>query len=545
MHQENLNNLPQNKNQTHLNDYAITTPIQPIILKAFLAGYDKQSTEFLIKGFYQGFKIPYTGKECQIISSNHKSVRENVTILQQKIEKEITAGRVEGPFQKPPSDNFRVSPLGLIPKKTSGEFRVIHDLSHPTGNSVNEGIPEMHRTVSYQSIDDAVRIVIQLGKKCLLSKVDIEHALAYKIIPINPTSFHLLGFVIGDKYFFDKTLPMGLSYSCNLFEQFSCAIHWIAETKLGILGCVHVIDDFLFISPPDYKQASENLYKFLKFADKLGLPIKDEKTVVPTTQLTFLGLELDTDKMEIRLPVDKLQKLQTLLKSFLKLKKVTLQELQSLIGLLNFTCMVVVPARAFLRRIIDLTKGIQKPHHKRRLTKSAKADLLAWSIFVESFNGKSVLQQHVFACSNSLHMYTDASNIGFGGFIGTQWFVSAWPKSWLELHISVRELYPIVLALELWAKEIQNKHIEFHCDNLAVVYSTNKQTEKDPHLMKLICRLVIQALHFNIFFSTRHIPGLRNVIADKLSRLQMDEFRRVAPYMDKEPTVVSHLVSNP
>jgi hypothetical protein len=38
-----------------------------------------------------------------------------------------------------------------------------------------------------------------------------------------------------------------------------------------------------------------------------------------------------------------------------------------------------------------------------------------------------------------LHMYTDASNIGFGdgGFIGTQWFVSAWPKSWLELHISV------------------------------------------------------------------------------------------------------------
>jgi hypothetical protein len=56
MHQENLNNLPQNKNQTHLNDYAITTPIQPIILKAFLAGYDKKSTEFLIKGFYQGFK---------------------------------------------------------------------------------------------------------------------------------------------------------------------------------------------------------------------------------------------------------------------------------------------------------------------------------------------------------------------------------------------------------------------------------------------------------------------------------------------------------
>ena len=62
--------------------------------------------------------------------------------------------------------------------------------------------------------------------------------------------------------------------------------------------------------------------------------------------------------------------------------------------------------------------------------------------------------------------------------------------------------------------------------------------------MKLIRRLVIQPLRFNIFFSAWHIQGLRNVIADKLSRLQMDEFRRVAPYMDKEQTVISHLVNN-
>jgi hypothetical protein len=50
--------------------------------------------------------------------------------------------------------------------------------------------------------------------------------------------------------------------------------------------------------------------------------------------------------------------------------------------------------------------------------------------------------------------------------------------------------------------------------------TTNKQTAKDPHLMKLIRRLVIQALRFNIFFSARHIPGLRNIITDKLSRSQ-------------------------
>jgi len=535
--------VPQNKKLTHLNNIAITTPIKPHILKAFLAGYDNQKITFLNNGFLEGFRIPFRGEECQLISRNHKSARDNTTILQQKIEKEIKARRVKGPFKDPPLSNFRVSPLGLVPKKNTGEFRVIHDLSFPTGNSVNEGIPDQYKTVSYQSVDDAVDILIKFGKQCFLSKIDIEHA--YKIIPIHPTSYHLLGFAIKDQYFFDKTLPMGLSYSCNLFEQFSCALHWIILNKLGILGCVHVLDDFLFISPADRIKAKNDLDRFLEFANKLGLPIKDEKTVFPTTMLTFLGLELDSDKMEIRLPMDKLERLRELLKTFLKRKKVTLNELQSLIGLLNFTCMVVVPGRAFLRRIIDLTKGIQKPHHKRRLKKSAKADLLAWSLFVENFNGKNILRFRPFASSSSLHMYTDASNVGFGGFLGTHWFVSTWPKPWLDLHISVRELYPIVLAVELWANEMQNKYIEFHCDNLAVVFAINKQTAKDQFLMKLIRRLVIQALRSNIVFKAKHIPGLQNTIADKLSRLQMAEFRRIAPYMDKECTEISHLVNNP
>ena len=66
----------------------------------------------------------------------------------------------------------------------------------------------------------------------------------------------------------------------------------------------------------------------------------------------------------------------------------TLKELQSLCGLLNFTCQVVVPGRAFLRRLFDLTHNLQKPHHRIKLTRGCKDDLLVWKEFLEQFNGK-------------------------------------------------------------------------------------------------------------------------------------------------------------
>ena len=244
------------------------------------------------------------GNDTHRLSTNLRSASENFEILLQKIQKEKNAGRVAGPFRKPPFQNFICSPLGLVPKKNEGEIRTIHHLSYPKGSSVNDGIPSEHKTVQYQSIDDAVKHMIKYGKGCYFSKTAIEHA--YKIVPVHPSSYHLLGFSINSTYYYDKTLPMGLSYSCNLFEQFSTALHWIAMNKLGIHDCVHVLDDFLFVAPAPIGLCMADLAKFLEVAKTLGIPIKDEKTVPPTTCIIFLGLELDSLQMEIRLPEEKL-----------------------------------------------------------------------------------------------------------------------------------------------------------------------------------------------------------------------------------------------
>lgn len=216
----------------------------------------------------------------------------------------------------------------------------------------------------------------------------------------------------------------------------------------------------------------------------------------------------------------------------------SLQELQSLIGLLNFACAVVPPGRTFLRRLIDLTKGLQKPYHLRRLTVDARADLSAWSIFIEHFNGSSLFLEDSWKTSVTMMLYTDASGLGFGGICGLQWFSGEWPYHIKEYHISVKELFPIVVAVELWALQMSNKKVLFFSDNMAVVQEINKQTAKDCNLMKLLRRLIVQCLKYNILFKAKHVPGVKNVPSDKLSRLQIREFHQLAPQMNKAPVEV-------
>ena len=131
-----------------------------------------------------------------------------------KFHKEIEAGRVAGPFSAPPFDNFVVSPLGIVPKKAPNEFRFIQHLSYPHENSVNSRIPVDFSSVLYASIQDAIVFVKRLGVGCYLVKTDIKSA--FRIIPIHPEDYPLLGMKWRGNYYFDRCLPMGCRSSCAI-----------------------------------------------------------------------------------------------------------------------------------------------------------------------------------------------------------------------------------------------------------------------------------------------------------------------------------------
>jgi hypothetical protein len=130
--------------------------------------------------------------------------------------------------------------------------------------------------------------------------------------------------------------------------------------------------------------------------------------------MTFLGIELDTIAMETRFALDNVLKIKNSLSEMRVRRKVTLRELQLLIGLLNFASCVVQSGRTFLRRLIDRTKGIQQPHFHIRLNKESRLYIAAWLLVIDHFNGKTMLLKQIRISANKLHLYTDAArSLGF------------------------------------------------------------------------------------------------------------------------------------
>ena len=151
--------------------------------------------------------------------------------------------------------------------------------------------------------------------------------------------------------------------------------------------------------------------------------------------------------MEARLPNNKLEKCRFMLSEFLKHKKVSLKEMQSLIGLLNFTCSGVLPGRTFLRRMINITVGVRHPTHLIRLTQDVKEDLKMWLQFLDHLNGKSFFLDFIWLSSRALNLYTDSSSsLGYGAIFGHKWFYSKWPSTWTPKILYSLKCFPLSLV---------------------------------------------------------------------------------------------------
>lgn len=106
----------------------------------------------------------------------------------------------------------------------------------------------MERYASYVTFEDAIIKIRLFCTGTLLPKADIK--LAFRLLPIAPAAFNLLGSYFDYAIFFDKCHPMGCSLSCSYFEAFSTFLYWVLSFHSGSESVIHYLDDFLFVGLP-------------------------------------------------------------------------------------------------------------------------------------------------------------------------------------------------------------------------------------------------------------------------------------------------------
>lgn len=482
-----------------------------------------------------GFRLGCNGGALGRVASNLPSIQKHLGVARQKIGEEVSAGRVAGPFTRQPFRVMICSPIGLVPKSSPGEFRLIHHLSWPHGRSVNDCIHHSAASVKYSSFDQVVDKIVLYGKGALLAKADIKSA--FRLLPVHPDDHHLLGFTFQGHYYYDMAMPFGCRSSCAHFERFAKFLNWclLQECRNGAWAD-HYLDDYILVASNE-TQCKEALNKFVALCRSLGVPLASEKIEGPCTVIKFLGLFIDTVRMLVIVPPDKVQKALKLLDQITSHNKITLNRLQSIVGCLNFLCRAIRPGRVYLQRMIALTRGVRKPHHMVRITLGAKLDAVMWKTFLMEFNGSAAFLPTVWHDSSTLQFYTDASlTLGYGAYFAGSWFSGRWPKNPHNWSIAVCELIPIAIAILTWGVYISDKKVLIFCDNEAVASVLNKQSARCPKLMALMRLITLQCLRYNILIRSQWIATFSNGTADALSRHQIQRFRVLAPEADQQPT---------
>ncbi|XP_052780604.1 uncharacterized protein LOC128217487 [Mya arenaria] len=305
------------------------SPINTSNLDAFLQRYpDKVHATLLRNGFRFGFSLGFEGSREPIDAKNLRSAKLRPSVVFDKLEKEILEGRMAGPFISPPFKNLRISPIGLVPKSDGG-WRLITHLSYPrAGGSVNDGIVSQLKSVSYTKFDTVADMIFKLGRSTLMAKRDIKSA--FRLLPISPKDFELLGIKFDGKIYVNLNLPFGASCAPYYFEAFSTFIHWLVKDISKIPSLDHYLDDFIFCGAHGTGNCQHLLSTFHQVCVQLGVPINDVKSTDPSTVIVFLGLEIDSSQMLIRIPRHKIAELKSLILLYITRKKITLRDLQSL-----------------------------------------------------------------------------------------------------------------------------------------------------------------------------------------------------------------------
>ncbi|MFI5421651.1 MAG: reverse transcriptase domain-containing protein, partial [Nitrososphaerales archaeon] len=268
-----------------------------------------------------------------------------------------------------------------------------------------------------------------------------------------------------------QVLPFSISSAPRAFTKLMREP--IAVLRAEGLRLVIYIDDILILGG-SIEEIKSHADKALSLLQELGFRIKWEKCQLePTQRVKFLGFIVDSVKMTLSLPHDKIHKIRKESRQLLKISTTTLRKLASFLGLLASVAPAVSSARLHQNQLLRWKNQLMKVHKGNwdafiSIPSDLQEELLWWRDELHRWNGKSIIQQ-----KPEITIITDASEKGYGGHRedNPQIFVQgAWTTNERQRHNNWRELKAgeLVLKKMLKSKEYDSQlgHGQHHSSSL-------------------------------------------------------------------------------
>ena len=444
--------------------------------------------------------------------------------------------------------------LGVIVKVVGPEAkkksRIIWDLRQ---SRVNLRCNQMERVI-LPRLMDAVSNILELmrgGHEPVLAAVDIENA--FHNVPVGEDKKYTVAVAEMEDgqraHIIYDVLVFGSRSSPTVWGRYAAFLGRALAATFRECKFQIYVDDPLLVLPGVGGQATDWLAKILVFTKTLGYPLKLSKAHAGL-EVKWVGATIKIDNVErtvkVAIPEDKMEKLLSQLKIFLKAPVLGLKALRSFAGSMAFVAGLVPVLRPFLAPLWAVlakcatndggsgdpsSRTAGKLVHTKRIAPS-----LTWiKALLEGEHGPMVRTFFADLEDEDKEVITDACPWGIGGVLyqkgrPLRWFSSPLTKELLEkfnaaagdsAHNTLWEAVALLVGLRLWLPRANKRVVvRVKSDNIGALRTLLKLTSpKDA--MGIIAREValdIASGNYQVH-ELIHIPGVTNVAADALSRL--------------------------
>ena len=389
------------------------------------------------------------------------------------------------------------------PKKDSTTRRVILDLS-----KLNQCIPcPKFKMTTVQQVRDI------LPKGSWTVSLDLKDA--YWHVPIKKSYKKFLGFKLGHHKFQFRVIPFGLNIAPIVFTRITKVL--LKTLRLKGVCLVVYLDDWL-VWAPSKAECIRARDVVVNHIGDMGFIINMKKSrMEPAQSFLWLGIHWHTKSTLLSLPRTTRTDIRDTLNIFLASKRSSRRSLERVLGKLQFAAIVDPVYKTLLKCVNRYWVHLAKPGLRDVIRKTP----LSLLRFLKKWISTDFLSRKTNWRPPPPYMdvYTDASKKGWGFHTSDGRHGSGkWNKQFTRLHINILELATVLIALQS-LKLPTNSHIRLHSDNSTTVHCLNRRgSARSSVLNGWILSIGILLKKKRVFLSAFHVAGIRNVIADALSR---------------------------